>query len=124
MKTISDIREEKKLSAPKSVTTKEILTFSKFPETACVIPVGTKLEVHFSGVNHDRLYYEYNGSVRVSAVKLAHKKFTGFNKPPGLNTLQKYDYNGIAKTPTGYEVEPDGTGPDGSPSWLLVLGLM
>ena len=27
-------------------------------------------------------------------------------------------------TPTGHTVEPDGTGPDGVPSWLMVFGLI
>jgi hypothetical protein len=30
----------------------------------------------------------------------------------------------ICKTPTGKNVEPDGYGKDGSPSWLIVLGLI
>jgi hypothetical protein len=30
----------------------------------------------------------------------------------------------LCESPTGHTVEPDGTGPDGCPSWLLLLGLM
>lgn len=43
---------------------------------------------------------------------------------PSAETLREWESNGIAETPTGYEVEPDGHGPDGSPSWFLVLGLI
>lgn len=32
--------------------------------------------------------------------------------------------DGCCSTPTGYQVEPDGTGPDGVPSWPRVFGLV
>lgn len=41
---------------------------------------------------------------------------------PTLATLERWIDDGICKTPSGHRVEPDGHGPDGSPSWLLVLG--
>jgi len=43
---------------------------------------------------------------------------------PSSATLQKWEMDGICKTPTGHTVEPDGTGPDGVPSWLRVLRLI
>ena len=43
---------------------------------------------------------------------------------PSLATLQAWEADGICETPTGYRVEPDGHGPDGSPSWLLALGII
>ena len=43
---------------------------------------------------------------------------------PSLSTLQAWEADGICETPTGYQVEPDGHGPDGSPSWLLALGII
>lgn len=45
-------------------------------------------------------------------------------KAPSFNTLEKWGMDGIAKTPTGKRVEPDGYGDDGSPSWLLVFGVI
>ena len=124
MKTINDIRTERQLSAPKHVTTKRELTFNNSLETACVIPAGTSLEVYFSGVRHDRIYFEYNGSARAASIVNAHNSFTGFNKPPGMAALERYSNDGVAKTCTGHRTEPDGTGPDGSPSWLLVIGVI
>lgn len=47
--------------------------------------------------------------------------FGGF-KVPGMSQLEKMVDAGVATTPTGQRVEPDGWGSDGSPSWLLVLG--
>jgi len=120
MKTLADIQS----TGTKTVTTKRQMTWSKNPETACVIPEGTTVTVHFSNSNPSRLYFEYNGSLRASRLVSASQYFTGFNKAPTMNTLGKWDMDGVAKTPTGHRVEPDGWGPDGSPSWLLVIGLI
>lgn len=45
-------------------------------------------------------------------------------KTPGLRALEKYSDDGIAKSVFGARVEPDGIDADGSPSWLLFLGLI
>lgn len=43
---------------------------------------------------------------------------------PSFETLQAWEHDGICETPTGHSVEPDGTGPDGVPSWLRVLSII
>ena len=43
---------------------------------------------------------------------------------PSLLELMAWDEDGICETPTGHRVEPDGTGPDGVPSWLRALRLI
>ena len=43
---------------------------------------------------------------------------------PSLQDLMAWNEDGICETPTGHRVEPDGTGPDGVPSWLLALRLI
>jgi len=43
-------------------------------------------------------------------------------KVPSIKTLEKWEYNGICKTPDGCKVEPDGECSHGYPSWLLILG--
>ena len=48
----------------------------------------------------------------------------GFKKQPTIATMERWVSGCFAYTLTGYKVEPDGRGPDGSPSWLLVLGLI
>ena len=46
-------------------------------------------------------------------------------KPPSIDTIQKWEWDsGGCKTPNGIMVEPDGTDPDGWPSWMLILGMM
>jgi hypothetical protein len=43
---------------------------------------------------------------------------------PSFEYLMRQDCDGICDTPTGHRVEPDGTGPDGVPSWLRLLRLI
>jgi hypothetical protein len=125
MKTIEICRTELKLSAPKTVTTKREMKWSKTPETACTIPAGTELAVYFSEARPSRIWFDYAGSLRTALLVNAHKNFTGgFTKPPGMKTLEKYSWNGIAKTVLGNSTEPDGYGFSGEPSWLLVLGVI
>lgn len=52
------------------------------------------------------------------------RSFNLFFKAPSLATMEKWSDNGVAKTVTGHRTEPDGYGPDGSPSWLLALGMI
>lgn len=51
-------------------------------------------------------------------------KMSLFFKAPTVRTMEKWSSDGVAKTVTGKRCEPDGYGPDGSPSWLLALGLI
>lgn len=107
----------------KTTTTKKDLTFSKSGTT---IPSGTTLTVYFDPENSSYVYLDPKGTPSRKRIRLetSHKYLTGFGKPPGMGTLEKYSYNGVSKTVTGYRTEPDGYGPDGSPSWLLVLGVI
>ena len=43
---------------------------------------------------------------------------------PSVEQVEEWITDGVCETPTGHCVEPDGTGPDGVPSWLCVLGLL
>ena len=43
---------------------------------------------------------------------------------PSMEELMTWNEDGICETPTGHRVEPDGTGPDGVPSWLRALRLI
>ena len=46
------------------------------------------------------------------------------NELPSMKDLMAWNEDGICETPTGHRVEPDGTGPDGVPSWLRALRLI
>jgi hypothetical protein len=119
MKTLSDIQS----TGTKTVTTRQEMRWSKVPHP-CVLPADTTLTVHFSKLNPSSVYFEYAGALRRALLTNAHKNFTGFNRPPGLHTLEKWNSDGVVKTPTGQKVEPDGWASDGSPSWFLVLGVI
>lgn len=43
---------------------------------------------------------------------------------PSLHTLERWEADGGCETVTGEWCEPDGYGPDGSPSWLVALRLI
>lgn len=45
-------------------------------------------------------------------------------KKPSIATMERWMDTGIAKALDGCRVEPDGTCPHGSPSWMLVLGMI
>jgi len=51
-------------------------------------------------------------------------RITSAFKAPSMSSLERWSYDSVCKTPTGKRVEPDGHGCDGSPSWLLVFGLI
>ena len=60
-------------------------------------------------------------SIRCRAVRYL-KYFGG--REPSEKTLEKWVNEGWARTITGHKTEPDGYGPDGSPSWLIALGMI
>lgn len=51
-------------------------------------------------------------------------RITSAFKAPSMSLLERWSYESVVRTPTGKRVEPDGHGPDGSPSWLLVMGFI
>lgn len=94
-------------------------------EVTFTIPPGVRVHVDFMPqTNPGKIWITYNGEVKLSLTQFAYKWLTGFQKPPTIATLQKRSYNGISKSVTGKTVEPDGFGPDGSPSWELVIGII
>jgi hypothetical protein len=45
-------------------------------------------------------------------------------KSPSNASLERWMNDGKCKTPTGKWTEPDGWGSDGSPSWLMAMGVI
>jgi hypothetical protein len=89
------------------------------------IPAGSRCHVDFSPKKYSsKLFITHGNEVKISNIQTAHTKMTGINKPPTINTLEKWSFDGIAKSVTGKKVEPDGYSYDGSPSWLLVVGVI
>ena len=51
-------------------------------------------------------------------------RFTSVLKAPSIKTMEKWSFDGVAKSVLGAKVEPDGVDSLGSPSWLLALGMI
>lgn len=89
-----------------------------------VTPINTPVHIDFIETNPSRIFVTIGNTVYQTKLFTAHARFTGITKAPGLRTLERYSYDGIAKTATGLKTEPDGYGSDGSPSWMLVVGII
>lgn len=122
MRTFAEAQTVLKLRSVGNYTTKKEI---RFPKSGDVIPAGTNVELFHSPQAGSRVYLEavspLSKTIRIANL---YKYFRGFKKAPGIRTLQRMDSNGVVSTPTGYMVEPDGYGPDGFPSWMLVLGII
>lgn len=83
---------------------------------------GTAFSVAFAKTEKGTTYLEVSNLDGSHAFKTL--RFSSFFKAPSLATMEKWSFDGIAKSVSGHRVEPDGFGPDGSPSWLLVIGVI
>ena len=107
-------------------------------KTGTVINYGTKATGKFVTIIGEQTGTEYNaievtisegtevsaGNVLDQDLVFRTRKFSTFFQPPTVRTMHRWNDAGIARTVTGKKCEPDGYGPDGSPSWLLVLGMI
>ena len=91
-------------------------------KTGEVIPAGTPVELTFDPVTNRALLGVEGREKKVNLPCAAlHKYGPGCSKVPSLARLEKMSSDAICTTPTGYKVECDGHGPDGSPAWMLAL---
>ncbi len=125
MRTIASETELLGLKPFKTVSLRRELSYQKH-EFPCVVPVGTYVTLYFSEKVPSRVYFDFGGHLRATRVVNASKTFSGgFTKEPSSKSMQKWEWEGgFCKTVTGHKTEPDGFGPDGSPSWMLALGLI
>jgi hypothetical protein len=87
-----------------------------------VFGVGTRATITFEGVMVV-LHFNESVSAKIKASRLPFYFEDNFDQPDE-ETLEDWVYEGLCETVTGYPCEPDGFGEDGSPSWLLALGLI
>ena len=92
------------------------------------LPVGTPVRIDFDrrapsiALVYQNVRPERPYRIRASSL---HRYFKGFKKPPSVDRLMEMEMRrGWVPSVTGKRVEPDGIGPDGSPSWLLAPGLI
>jgi hypothetical protein len=94
--------------------------------------IKTKAGIEFHAGENGRVEFPSDSMIRFIRVSdgaafhvrtiFAANVITGIGKVPNIERLS--EDSGTCATPSGYRVEPDGHGPDGSPSWLLVLGVI
>ena len=89
--------------------------------------VGTMMELTFKCVHSNGS--PWPGMVRATDENgkqfVTENLFNNFGfKPPTIKTMEKWSESGIARSVFGKKVEPDGYDSEGSPSWLLVMGLI
>lgn len=104
------------------IMTKRTLIPLRIKATQEIVPAGIPFSLSFEKTE--------TGKTALRAISLCGKinvktfKYQAFFKVPAFSTLQRWSNDGIAKTVTGHKTELDGHGPDGSPSWFLLLGMI
>ncbi len=91
------------------------------------IPVGESGTVRFEqSLSGNTLLLFFSPSLK-REIKLKSRNmannFKGF-KEPSMKTLERWSDEGIAESILGERVDPDGYDSYGSPSWLLVFGII
>jgi hypothetical protein len=95
-----------------------------------IIPMGTKIQMVFVRKSQNGPYAikitKMDSNIKPTPILVSAKSpsIMAINAMPSMKSLEHWVSEGFAKTVTGKKVEPDGYGPDGSPSWLLVLGMI
>jgi hypothetical protein len=94
-------------------------------KSGVIVPAGIECKLSWLENQYFTTQVECTNGVKFSTLtSKLHDKITGVGKPPGEKTMWKWSNDGVAKTIFGARTEPDGTGPQGEPSWLLALGLI
>jgi hypothetical protein len=89
-----------------------------------VIPANVAIEIVMNGTRIASVTVaDFPAPIKIN-LQNAHKWIKGFIAPPSIKVMEAWMFDSVAKTVTGQRVEPDGIGSDGSPSWLIVLGMI
>jgi hypothetical protein len=83
-------------------------------KTGRIVPKGTLIIQWCVNGDHGRCLTECGAVIRC----------TSAFKAPSIATMESWDARGIARSVAGCNVEPDGYDEHGSPSWMLVLGII
>ena len=87
------------------------------------IPAGSQVEVVFDQTKPMLMTIIGNGvSIRCRSAKW-NRYFKNKNMPT-MKTIEKWSCDGICKSLAGHTVEPDGWSYDGTPSWMLAMGMI
>jgi hypothetical protein len=116
--------ETKETKRPNVETTKKAKVLKEFKNKGGVVfAAGSSVGLNFKKYNSNVYVVSDEGAVAIP-YKNASKYLSGFKAPPSEATLKKQANDSIATTPLGNRTELDGHGPEGEPSWFLILGLI
>lgn len=92
-------------------------------KSGVVIPAGTKVRCEFlpEFTSTFRVFSDIAEKPLRMPYTAASNYLNGFKKEPSMAALEKYSNDGICPTPLGARVEPDGYGPHGEPSWMIIM---
>jgi hypothetical protein len=93
-------------------------------EISYQLKAGEEVQLYFSETYPGSIFIMSTDRVCISKCRIASKFLTKFRKAPTTKTLEKWSYDGVARSVLNNKVEPDGWDHDGSPSWLLVYGII
>ena len=104
-------------------TTKRSFTSKK----GITINEGERVTVTFTvkGKDSQEFLPNYVSLNTADGRRIVTRNFKGAGiRVPGTKTIERYAWDSVVKSVFGHNVEPDGWDHEGSPSWLLVLGLI
>jgi hypothetical protein len=100
---------------------KELKQELKFKDGS-VFSVGTMVKIEFPE-DHSGMAIRVTADGVTKLVRSSQLSKFGI-KQPTINTMTRWVEDGIARSVGGKKVEPDGWDSDGTPSWLLVVGII
>lgn len=102
---------------------KKVLLIPAKAKSGAFLAAGTEVEVTFPKELGGRYVRMTAGDVSITGATLAMKRYFG-TRIPSMKTLEKWVFDSVCKSVGGKDVEPDGWDCDGTPSWLLVIGVI
>lgn len=100
---------------------KTYTTLKEIRSDRMTIPAGSQVSIGWTEAYPYRAIVYYGEGHILCGIEKLHEKVKGIRKPPRMSEKL---LDSVVSTPTGHRVEPDGRGPDGSPAWTLILGLV
>lgn len=87
-----------------------------------VIASSTEVRCDFNTDNPHSLRVMYDSNSVIIPIELAYRYIQGFTKPPKMRQMSDWmNDGGYCLTVIGNKVHPNGYGPHGDPSWMIVL---
>ena len=91
-------------------------------KSGLVVPANSECEIKFDGTTVCSVGGGGAGWFKLRCSSLP-RYFEQF-KAPSMRTLEKWSDECVAKSMLGKRVEPDGYDDQGSPSWMIVIGVI